>query len=215
MSTPVPQDVEMMWRAVNQAFMNQINVILNYIGNFEPNTLALLSDAEYKQRRSAVAVCARVFMNANYRKNRIEWSKSECDHFHGLCFHKVKDGTYTDEKTGEEKQKWRDVCHDLPEAAIWTDMKSRCVRLETINEGVIDMSKAALALFRRLGIAEAFEAYEETVADLLGVDKRGVTKAQTAIKGMDAKKSFKEKLAEKMDRSKKDGVLSKEVPLAE
>jgi hypothetical protein len=211
----VPQDAEMMWRAINQAFMNQINVIVNYMGNFEINMLALLSDADYKQRRKAVGVIARTFMNSTYRKTRLDWTKAMCDAYLAECYHRVKDGIGVDKKTGEEYQKYRDVCHDEPERDIWTNMKLRTIRLEVKNDGVLEMAKAALALFRKLGFTEAFEAYEETVADILGVEKRGAVKAKSAISAQDTKQSFKERLAEKMKRSQEDGVLPKEAPIAE
>lgn len=182
------------------------------MGNFEVNTLALLGDAEYSQRRKAVGICTRAFMNSMYRRARISWYKNECQYYKDLCWHTEEDGVTEPDEDGNTKKKYKQVCHDIAEDGIWTDMISRCVRAEVKNDGVVDMAKAALALFRRIGITEAFEAYEETVADLLGVDKRGESKAKGAIKT--SKKTFKEKVKEKMEKSKADGVLPKETPIA-
>lgn len=213
---PIPADAEMMWRAVNQAFVNQINVIVNYLGKFDANTIALLADADYKQRRQSIGVITGCYMRAMYRKIRIEWAKAEDEYFLELCYIKVAVGKEkVDEKTGEKKRRTKKVCTDETEAAIWRDMRARAVRLEFKNDSVIEMAKASLALFRHVGITEAFEAYEETVADLLGVEKRGVAKAKAAVDQAAVKKSFKERLAEKMEKAKQSGVLSEKAPLAE
>ena len=159
MSAPV--DAEMMAKAINQDFMNKMQLAANIMVNYNADTVSLLSKADYAQRKKIVSVLFGVMQNATQRQIKIAFDLKDCKYY--IKYHKKNKS-----KIGDR------------EVEIWEGLKVGSLRLQSRNDAILVQVKAGLALFRGTGVFDAFEAYEEAVSDVLGLEEKGVKQAHAA-----------------------------------
>ena len=89
------------------------------------------------------------------------------------------------------------------EVEIWEGLKVGSLRLQSRNDAILVQVKAGLALFRGTGVFDAFEAYEEAVSDVLGLEEKGTKQAYAA------KDTAQKQVAEKATKPKTKSVLKR------
>lgn len=179
MSTPV--DAEMMAKAINEDFMNKMQLAANFMATYNVDTLSLFAKADYGQRKQIVSLLFGVMANSTQRQIKIAFDLKDCKYYIGH-FKKLKNKN---------------------EVEIWQSLKEGSLRLQSRNDAILEQVKAGLALFRGTGIFEAFEAYEEAQSDILGLESKGVPQVHAA------KDSAQKMVAEKADAPKKKSILKR------
>lgn len=156
-------DAEAIVHQINQDFVNKMQLAANMIVNYDADTLSLLSKADYKQRKAIITVLFGVMQRATQRQIKIAFDIKDCDGY-------IKYYRPTKSNKNADKNE-----HD-----IWSGLRAGSLRLQSRNDAILVQVKAGLALFRGSGIFDAFEAYEDAISDVLGLEEDGVKGAKVA-----------------------------------
>lgn len=178
MSAPV--DAEMMAKAINQDFMNKMQLAANMMAEYNPDTLSLFSKADYSQRKQIIGLLFGVMQSATQRQIKISFDLKDCEYYIKY-FRKIMNKN---------------------EVMIWESLKVGSLRLQSRNDAILLQVKAGLALFRGTGVFDAFEAYEEAVSDVLGLENKGLKQVHGA-------KDNAEKMVEEKKDVKPKSILKK------
>ena len=179
MSAPV--DAEMMAKAINQDFMNKMQLAANFMAGYNQDTLSLFSKADYGQRRKIIGVLFGVMQSATQRQIKIAFDLKDCAYYLKV-FKKLKNKN---------------------EILIWEALKVGSLRLQSRNDAILVQVKAGLALFRGSGVFDAFEAYEEAMSDVLGLEEKGTKQVHAA------KDSAQKMVAAKAEAPPKKSILKR------
>lgn len=176
-------EADALLRSIEQDFMNKMQIAQHLQSEYDGDTINLLSKADYNQRRKAIGILFRVMQNATQRRIKIERDLMDCEFFLDKCYTKKKKKKgKIDEMTGEEIPVYYRVPREklLKQIDIWEGLKDGTLRLKSQNDAILTQVRAGLALFRGTGIFNIFEAYEEAVSDILGLEKAGLKQAHAA-----------------------------------
>ena len=154
-------------KAINDNFMNQVQVTLSLYAKYNPHMLGLLEDADYKQRvrrlREVVVVytnrmveCAITYRDVEKRKKKIE----------AMRVYKME--PYDDD--GEEKKR-KVFSHwsDLVKAEQYQILLRGDINWYERNMDILSQAESHFAIFRSIALVEAFKEYKKKVSNIIGV----------------------------------------------
>lgn len=170
-------DPIMMLRAVNENFMNQVQVVESLYGRFDPHTLGILGDGDFHDRKGDLKDVMRAYGNL-----RVEIGTDE--YFMAL----IEEVIDLYEEGGEKREviKWKGALLSFD-------------RHLARNQVLIGMAHSLLALYRNMALVETF-AETKKRGSFIGITKEKITEMLSKRKPKDKS----EPTGEDIDSAKND-----------